>query len=221
MPRRYRLYREHKFVSVQVSNLERFIAKVDFTDLKKVDKVKSKLDGVIELVESHAKHEDEYIHPLLKKKVPQLIDMIESEHRDYKLMFDDLTKGLVEIETAKEKSQQVELGYQFYLAYRNFVAFNLTHLDEEESLVMPEIQKYYTDQEIREAVDFQVYAIMSVEDMVGMVTVLFPTMNINDKEAFIKDLNDSQPEKFREAWPKIVSILNVGEREKLILSLGL
>lgn len=220
MPR-YRLYREHKFVSIQVSDLERFIAKIDFTDPKQIAEVKSQLDGIIGLMENHAKHEDERIHPLLKKKAPALIEKIESEHRDHKPIFDDLKKRLIEIESAKEEDRKIELGYQFYLAYRKFVAINLAHLDEEENVIMPEIQKHYTDQEIREAVDFPVYGIMSAEDMVGMVTVLFPTMNIDDKKAFLRDLNDSQPAKFREAWPKIAPILDEGERAKLIANLDI
>ncbi|HEV2524096.1 MAG TPA: hemerythrin domain-containing protein [Gammaproteobacteria bacterium] len=226
MPR-YRLYREHKFVSIQVSDLERFIAKVDFTDFKQIAEVKNKLGGIIELMENHAKHEEERIHPLLKKKSSELIKTIEVEHQGHKILFEDLNRRLAEIEATNQKTDGTEakerliaLGYEFYLAYRNFVAINLTHINEEENLIMPEIQKYYTDKEIKEAVDFPVYESISADDMVDMMSVLFPTMNIDDKEAFLRDLDESQSEKFLEAWPKIALTLDEKEMSQLIEKLG-
>lgn len=213
---RYRLYREHKFVSTQLSDLERFIAKVDFTNPKELMEVKTRLQATFSLMEGHAKHEDESIHPLLKARGSKLIERIEQEHRDHQFLHTKLDNILTQIETSKDKNEQIDLGYKFYLGFRHFVAINLDHINEEENTLMPEIQRLYSDEEIKMAVDFPIYAMMTPDDLHEMISLLFPTMNIDDKEAFLRDIQESQPKKFIELWEKITDGIDISEKNKLI-----
>lgn len=218
---RYRLYREHKFVSAQLSDLERFIAKVDFTNSKELIELKTRLHEIFSLMEGHAKHEDESIHPLLKRQGSKVIEHIEQGHKEQQLLHAKFDKMLTQIEISKDKNEQIDLGYKFYLAYRNYLAINLNHINEEENILMPEIQRLYSDEEIKMAVDFPVYAMMTANDIHEMVSVLFPTMNIDDKEAFLRDIQESQPKKFIELWERIAAEIDISEKNKLIKTLGI
>lgn len=218
---RYRLYREHKFVSAQLSDLERFIATLDFTNPKELMELKMRLQGTFSLMEGHARHEDESIHPLLKARGSKVFEHIEEEHRDYQFLHAKLDKMLTQIEFSKDKNEQIDLGYKFYLAYRHFLAINLNHINEEENILMPEIQRLYSDEEIKKAVDFPVYAIMTSDDIYEMVSLLFPAMNIDDKEAFLRDIQVSQPKKFIELWGRIAGEIDINEKNKLIKTLRL
>ena len=57
---------------------------------------------------------------------------------------------------------------------------------------------------------------MTPEQMIHMMEVLFPHMNITDKEAFLTDIQESQPEKFPIAWRGILPRLTQEEAESLI-----
>lgn len=71
----------------------------------------------------------------------------------------------------------------------------LLHLHEEETRILPELQRLYSDEELRRVED-ATYRQMTAEDLLSMLQELFPHMNAVDKEAFLKDIQLSQPEKY-------------------------
>lgn len=212
---RYRLYREHKFLRATLSDLENCIARADFTDLSQVLIIKNKLEDIFGIIKNHAKHENEIIHALLRVKGSHIVDSIEADHKNHTAMLEILRSRLTDILNTSNDVELIAGGYEFYLAYRKFIAFDLQHINEEETVIMPELQKYYSDNELKEKIDFPVYAQMSSGDMIEMMMVLFPHMNINDKEHFLSDLQESQPNKFLEAWQGISPKINAIERSKL------
>ncbi len=54
---RVKLYREHKYVSFALSELERLIAKTDFNDDAAIDRIQSEWQRIREMLEGHAYHE--------------------------------------------------------------------------------------------------------------------------------------------------------------------
>ncbi len=72
----------------------------------------------------------------------------------------------------------------------------------------------YTDAELRE-VEKNTYSVMSPQDMIEMVTVLFPHMNVTDKKAILSDIHHLQPEKFKQAYPSFLKLLSEKERKEI------
>lgn len=70
---RVKLYREHKYVSFALSELERLIAKTDFTDDAAVAEIQNEWLRVKEILERHAHHEEHNFHALLERKDLQFI----------------------------------------------------------------------------------------------------------------------------------------------------
>ena len=108
-------------------------------------------------------------------------------------------------------------GYDFYLSFREFEAKNLEHINEEERIIMPELQRLYTDEELRQGIDFKIYQSMTAEQMFHMLKVLFPQYNVDDKLAFLKDILDaSQSEKFAVVWRQVFDeLLTPDERHEI------
>jgi hemerythrin-like domain-containing protein len=196
---RYRFYREHKYVSFELSELERLIAKTDFNDNAQVSKVKDQLLSLENMLKGHSAWEDGSIHEFLRKKGSNLHESIENDHKQHEEMFKQFKNKLKDIIDCNDHTEKLKLGYEFYLAYRLFVAESLNHLHKEETIIMPELHKLYTDDELRQ-LDFDTYPHMTSEQMVHMIEVLFPHMDINDYEHFLRDIKDSEPEKFKEVW---------------------
>ena len=65
---RYKFYREHKYVSAAVNDLERLIAKTDFRASSEVEKIKKEFDALVQMLKGHAHYENETLHELLRKK---------------------------------------------------------------------------------------------------------------------------------------------------------
>ena len=65
---------------------------------------------------------------------------------------------------------------------------------------MPALRRHYTDEQLLALVEAQTYRIMTEHEMVHMLLVLFPHMNIQDKEAFLRDIRVAEPQKFATIW---------------------
>ena len=75
-------------------------------------------------------------------------------------------------------------------------------MHEEETIILPELQRLYSDKELKE-IEAKTYAVMSPDDLVDMLQILFPHMNAADKQAFLSDIKECQPDKYAVIWPKI------------------
>lgn len=210
---RVKLYREHKYVSFALSELERLIAKTDFTDDAALDHIQNEWQRLREMLEGHAYHEEQNFHVLLEKKGSTIHH---EAHKDHEHLEETLKTLQHLLDAMKANPDRIEAGYQFYLIYRKFVGDNLLHLHEEETKLLPELQKLCTDEELR-ALEHPTYKLMTVEEILEMVQVLFPHMNFSDKCAFLTDIKLAQPQKFLQLWDKAHFFLTARELEKFQL----
>jgi len=208
---RVKLYREHKYVSFALSELEKLIAKTDFMNDAATAHIQSEWQHIREMLEGHARHEEHNFHALLEKKGSTIHH---EAHNDHEHQEETLKNLQYLLDAIKTKPDPVEAGYQFYLAFRKFVGDNLLHLHEEETKLLPELQRLCTDEELR-AIEYPTYDLMTAEEMRVMVQVLFPHMNFSDKYAFLTDIKLAQPDKFLQLLKQANSFLSSEEVERL------
>ncbi len=216
---RYCFYRVHKFLSAFLAGFEQKVAVVDFTNAEEVAKITDEFCNVKDLVFSHAHFEDQNIHQLLRDKKSHAHEMIESEHHDHDAIFENMASLLQEI---KNNPSDINLckqkGYEFYLEYRKFYGDTLLHLHNEETILLPELQRVCLDEELR-TVDAATYKILTPEQMLGMLKTAFPNFNYWDKEAFLISIKLAQPDKLTEIWPEVVKIVSIEEMNRLSAAL--
>lgn len=201
---RYKFYREHKYVSHRLNKLERLIAKTDFSVSQEVHHVQDEFDSLKLMLEGHAQYENDCLHVLLTNKQSLIPAHIITEHQNLDKEFDFLQDKINKIKESTTQEEKIEAGYQLYIWYRKFVGENLIHLHEEETLILPELQRLYTDDELR-ATEFNNYKHMSAEELINMLEELFPEMNSSDRQVFLDDIKISDPIKFKDVWKGIKS----------------
>lgn len=207
---RVKLYREHKYVSFALSELERLIAKTDFTNDAAIAHIQDQWQCVKEMLEGHAYHEEHNFHALLEKKGSTIHHGAHNDHEHQEETLKNLQSLLDAVKTSPDR---IETGYQFYLTFRKFVGDNLLHLHEEETKLLPELQRLCTDEELR-AIEHPTYDSMTAKEMREMVQDLFPHMNFSDKCAFLTDIKLAQPQKFQELWEEANCFLSSEEIAK-------
>jgi hypothetical protein len=147
---RYQFYREHKYVSAALNNVERLIAKTDFCNSKEVDSVNKAFQGLKEMLQGHAQYENERLHVLLTNRHSLVHVHAEEDHAHQDVQLLEIQELIDRISQATNDEEKISLGYKLYLTYRKFVADNLIHLHEEETMILPELQRLYSDEELRE-----------------------------------------------------------------------
>lgn len=194
---RIKFYREHKYVSAALNSLERLIAKTDFREDAEIEAARKEWIEVSAMLHAHANYEEERLHSLLEKKGSTVHLQAHHQHEEMDAAFPKIDALFEAVLGEDDQEIRVEIGYQLYLTFRKFVGENLLHLHEEETKILPELQRLYTDEQLR-CVEDATYQVMTPEQMMDMLKVLFPHMNASDKEAFLEDIKISQPEKFKE-----------------------
>lgn len=208
---RRRLYTEHKYVTYTLSEFSRFVAKIDFSNNEQISEVKNRFVGVKGLMNGHAGHENERIHELLRRKNSHVQDLIEAEHAGHDVVFQNLDALLERALAETDVDLKRGAGYQFYLEFQKFEAGNLRHQIYEETRIMPELHRFYSDEQILEQVDTPSYEQMTSEDLVGMMQELFPQFNKDDRYGMLNDIRLSQPAKFPDAFIGILPSLSEEE----------
>lgn len=210
----YRLYREHKYVCDQLISLEQQVARADFTRAEEIEAASQTLKAFEQLLKGHAHYEESALHELLRQKDSTIHHTIEADHQSHDEQFAALLGKLDEILKAPRNEDKIELGHQFYLEVRLFHSDLLKHFHEEETKIMPKLQSLYSKEELK-GIEKASYAKMTSEQMINMMTAIFPHMNANDLEFFITDIKNAEPEKFKVAWQDIKNLLNDTEQKRL------
>ncbi len=211
---RYKLYREHKYISCAVNDVVRLIAKTDFTSLTETEKVTKALQGLWAVLAWHSQYEDEILHPMLSQKGVYSYAQLEADHLENKQKIIAIDNLLIAITESSNAEDQIEFGCQLYLRFRKFSAENLEHLDLEEVLLLPEFHRFYSDSELRDA-EFEVYKSMSIEHMIHAIKTMFSYMNRQDRFVILNDIKICDAVRFAALWQAIQIDIEPAERADL------
>ena len=205
--KRFRLFREHKYVIAIFTELLRTVSLADFSIAEVVEKIKVDLNNFLLLHQAHSGYEDARIGKILKDTNIDIYIKLEADHEYQDRIFKTLLNELDQILSLEDHNVRYHTGYKFYLDLRKLFVDLLAHLNYEETVLMPQLQKILSDDEIK-AIDHISYNQMEPEQIVHMLEVLVPHFNPNDIMVFLKDIFEAQREKFIVAWPEIKKLLN-------------
>lgn len=138
----------HKALRSLIYNAGAKLQTVDFSDKTDSDKITNLLRHDLELLHEHADHEDNIIFPEVKNEEPEMIFMLEKEHKEIGVMLQGLHDLLDRIDDEPNPDTRVILGNGINISYNNFAAAYLLHMNHEESTVLGASWKYLSDDEL-------------------------------------------------------------------------
>lgn len=154
------------------------LQQTDFSD-PQASKAIEPLHQLLVFFDEHAENEDRFILPHIRHYQAQLIDELENDHQiDHQLtqtLFDHMRAW----ETATTGSQREAIGQQILFAFNEFIAFNLYHMNKEETVLIDLLWKHYTDAEIRQ---MEQAIIASIPPQTLMAESRWMMRSINNKE---------------------------------------
>ncbi|MBS1606489.1 MAG: hemerythrin domain-containing protein [Bacteroidetes bacterium] len=109
----------------------------------------AQVELLVELMDGHAHHEDEFVLHPAEEIAPGLIHEFESEHVTDMALTNDLRQRIADYHKAEDKEYS---GRQLYYALNAFVAFNLNHMNKEEQVLNPVLWSNYSDEQLLEMV---------------------------------------------------------------------
>lgn len=120
----------------------------DFTQPEQTHKTLLLLRELVSFFESHAHTEDTLVFPMISGIAPGLVADFEEQHVTDHQLGEDLCKAMDACLSPMADEQKIRAGHQLQIALTAFTAFNLVHMNKEETDVLPVILANYSDEEL-------------------------------------------------------------------------
>ena len=138
----------HKGLRALLYNTALQIQHTDFSDEHETTQVLDKVELVIWLFEGHAHVEDTMVFPLIEKHAPEVVADFEAQHVEDHRLGEALVEAVANCKKAATINAKLIAAKNLLLAFNDFLAFNVKHMNQEETIVNSHIWKHYTDEEL-------------------------------------------------------------------------
>jgi hypothetical protein len=141
----------HKGLRALLYDVSLSIQHTDFANATEFPHSLERLEHTVDLFDAHAGHEDKHLFCLLESCNPQLQEEMEEEHVTDHALSAELKALIAAYRNATEAAGKGALGNKIHYTFNDFIAFNLTHLNKEETIVNESLWKHYSDMDIMQA----------------------------------------------------------------------
>ena len=166
------------------------LGSADFEDSDETEEVLALLGTYLMLAASHVGHEDDHIHAALAAS-GVATDTIDHQHDDHREAFAALEALARAVESAWP-SHRSATGRRLYLAFAAYLADDLAHVHEEETVTAPSLWSSFTDEELL-AIEMRIVSSLSPEKNMAFMRIMIPAMNPQERAAMLGAMQKAAP----------------------------
>lgn len=214
------LYRDiHKGIRGELFALTERAGNLDPScDADRAD-VAAHVHRVVELLVSHAEHEDGHIQPAIELHLPRLAEQIAGDHERIETRIEVLAEQAEAAATTTGNPRWN--AHRLYVDLAAFTGTYLAHQDLEERVVMPALEEIIGP-DAALGIHQAIIASIPPDEMAASLSVMLPAMNIDDRTELLGGMQAGAPaEVFAGVWGLAGSVLEPRDHEALADRLGL
>ena len=216
------LYRNiHKAIRSELFSAILAAGELDASDAGARADFASRTTGLVDLLVSHAEHEDGAIGPALEIHLPLLAELIETDHHRLDARIASLHDMAVSAVDLRGAAQQREAIHRVYLELASFTSEYLEHQDVEERELMPQLEAAI-GVEACVAIHGAILSSIPPQEMAQSLAIMLPRLNIDDRTEMLGGMRAEAPaEVFAGVWALTGSVLTESDYADLGRRLGL
>ncbi len=138
----------HKGLRALLYQTALHIQQTDFTNSDEADQTLAEVEQVVSLFHDHAGNEDSFVLPAVARFNKQIIASFESEHQEDERLSKVLLATISAWRETDNEACKAALGQMLFYHFNAFVAFNLYHMNKEETILNRALWEHYSDAEI-------------------------------------------------------------------------
>jgi hypothetical protein len=173
--------------------------------------------AVVQLLVSHAEHEDGHIQPALEVNLPALAEQVAADHHRLEARL----AGLAELadETAATGDARWP-AHRLYVEMGAFTSSYLAHQDLEERVIMPALEDAIGPEAALE-IHGAIVGSIPPDELAQSLAVMLPAMNVDDRAEMLGGMREEAPaDVFEGVWSLAGSVLDPVARAALAGRLG-
>jgi hypothetical protein len=191
---RFNLFNQiHKGLRAMLYDAALAIGRTDFTQAGQAAATLTRLERVLFFFDAHAEHENKFILPAIRQHNPYLLDAFAGEHEaDHKLA-NELRELIGLYQLLVQPEMQIQLGQQLFYAFNAFVAFNLEHMNREESTLNQVLWEHYTDAQLH-GIEAEIVRSIAPAELAEESRWMMRAINQAEAVAWLSGAHDTAPE---------------------------
>jgi hypothetical protein len=165
----------HKALRAALFDAAALVARTDFTDPGEATVAARTVAALLDLLDGHAHHEEEFVMPEVAKHAPALDATLEAEHGRLEGLQAEL-RALLPRTCSDVTAEREPAGQLLGRAVTLLVADHLRHMDREETEAMPVLWAHCTEAEL-DAMDGRIRASLPAGQMPQMLRLMLPALS--------------------------------------------
>jgi hypothetical protein len=183
----------HKGLRVLLYNTAISIQHTAFLQPDQAREAFDKVEKTLWMFDSHAHTEDELLFPLLQTFAPDIVMDFEQQHqRDHELA-ESLRLIIHSYAFATDAAAKLKCGVLLQQAFDEFTAFNLQHMNREETIINEALWQHYADQDIA-AIEKTIVASLTPEQSEFSANWMMRGLNNAEIADWLKKVQAGAPE---------------------------
>lgn len=173
----------------------------------------------VELLVSHAEHEDGHIQPALERHLPALAEQVDNDHHRLEARLIGLAEQADDAVSTSGNHRWD--AHRLYVELASFTSTYLAHQDLEERVIMPALEDAIGP-EAALGIHMAIVGSIPADELTASLAIMLPAMNTDDRTELLGGMQaDAPPEVFDGIWRLAGSVLDQRDHRALAIRLGL
>lgn len=196
----------HKALRSMLYDAAGDLQQANLTDVQHMEPILVKIEMIVALFDDHADHEDAHILSMIADDNTALVEAFEQEHITDRALSKELIANIAAYRAADISLDRIKAGQKLFYTFNDFIAFNLTHMNREETVLNEALWAKYNDMEIGMA-NQKISASVPPEKAVVNVTWMMRSCSNMEIAEFVKKVKTGLPEQM------VNMMLGIAEQE--------
>jgi len=172
------------------------------------------VQSVVDLLVSHAEHEDAVVQPVLEAELPALAAQIATDHPHIEAQIEEIRDLAVATVDAPDADLRDDV-FRVYMELASFTSAYLTHQDFEERDVMPALERSIGVDGVL-ALHQAIVGSIPPDEMMRTLPLMLTAMNVDDRAELLGGMQaGAPPEVFAGVWNLTRSVLSPSDTRAL------
>ena len=215
------LYRDiHKGIRAELFGTTLQAGTLDPSDRASRVALADRVTGLVNLLVSHAEHEDHGVQPAIELHLPAVAERIVADHERLDARIKDIDEMALSVADTCGPDARAT-GNELYLELASFTSTYLEHQDLEERVVMPALAAAIGPLAVLE-IHQSIIGSIPPQELAQSLALMIPAMNVDDRTELLGGMRAGAPaEVFAGVWGLVGSVLVPADVAAVAARLGI